>query len=160
MRNYISIMRVQRGLVFLGGIWELIRMPLLFLSLLLVLNPSFHLTTNLALIWLGGPQIFIAAGFILLFFYPDRYSVFAKLLAVGKILQVVTGVGYFFVRSGIIPIPPRTASEDLRQLLVLLFVSIVDLIFFFFLLSYKQPVSHDHGRAELPGFQETLIEEE
>ncbi|MCK4541956.1 MAG: hypothetical protein KAU17_06970 [Spirochaetales bacterium] len=153
-------MRVQRGLLFLGGIWELIRMPLLFLPLLLVLNPSFHLTTNLALIWLGGPQIFIAAGFILLFFYPDRYGGFAKLLAVGKILQVVTGFGYFLAKSGIIPLSSRTDPEDLRQLLVPLFISIVDLIFFFFLLSYKQPASHDHARAELPGFQETLIEEE
>lgn len=159
---------IKKGsILFIGAFYELIRFVLLLVLSTGIVNPGFDPFHMLFLLLVGAPALVLSAGSFLAGMYPDRYGVFTKLIAFGKVLGLIPVFLIIFDSAGILN--AEVAGARAGGLVYLLIgVIVLDLLFFAFLVSYRvrrKPSgdSSDHEnsipRDDLPEWNETRIEE-
>jgi ATP/ADP translocase len=152
----------------LGSIWGVAKFAFLFFVLYLELQNTWFASKTFTVLWLSAPHLMIPAGFLMLWLYPRRYRVYARLLSVGLVLSVASGAGTVIHRfRSILGASLEPQLFGFRTIGILLLATVIDLIFLVFLLSSKasQP-DRERGRptdktnhAELPKWDESDIEE-
>ena len=160
-------MNKKVSVLFIGAFYELIRFVLLLVLSLGVVDPGFDLFHILFLLLICAPGLVLSGGSFLAGMYPERYGVFTKLLAFGKVLGVLPLVLIIFNTAGIF-IPTVTGARWGGLLYLFLGVLVFDLLFFVFLVSYRVRRSPSGGSdthkdpaptGDLPEWHETRIEE-
>ena len=162
-------MEKNNQLFILGAFWEVARFFLLFLILVSEQKQvSGSFTENLMILWFGAAQLAMSAGFILAGLYPEKYGNYAKLLALGKFLGLLPGIGIFIIQAFVLPfVQIRNVFSNFSFLLLPGLILLIDLIFFLFLLSFKtyekkkiNKSAHNDEEKIFPEYDETRIEED
>jgi hypothetical protein len=169
-------MKIQKTVFFLGSVWETFRFVILFFIVLSITGSYATLSRLVGLGWLGSVQLVLVAGFLFLGFFPYRYGLYSKLLALAKLLNIFPAV-ILLVSEVLLLIAPDGAGMErflnapsgLQQLVPLIAViTLLDLLFFIFLLSYSRKVkvnssmqkkNNEHNN-DLPLLKEVSVEEE
>jgi hypothetical protein len=165
--GYYFRMKRARLLFAAGVLWELLRFGV-FLYVTAGLRLQIALTdagSLLMLMLFGGSQLVIPAAYILLFIDEKKYSQYVQLLRIGKALAVFTAflviVKELFIDRGFFYMNLALFS-GMRYLLFVLIGIFFDLIFLYFLLSYRVSKDNDcldtsKNGAGLPGDTETVV---
>lgn len=177
-------MKLRKALLFVGSVWEALRFVLLF-SLLLSLAGDFLSSSRIFMnMWLAGIQLMMVAGFVFMALYGEKYRQYAKLMALGKLLNIFPAVLVLIFETGLLhrgiqlfshvllvsgeeqvaPIETGRSGFDGLFFLVAL-ITLLDLLFFIFLLSYSSDSSNQKKQEEkrnesLPEMEEVSVEEE
>ncbi|MEW5814109.1 MAG: hypothetical protein AB1798_01770 [Spirochaetota bacterium] len=180
---------MKRHVCFLGTLWEMVRFIILLSIITLYINPLMNRGVLMLLVYLGSAQLLMAAGFFFMWSLPGKYSAFARLLTVGKLLGFFSGASLIIFESGIFQIGAKlmllifrnTASTAIEgvslsigglssiALIIFGFVAAIDFSFFIFLLFYKPKKtgksdlargSGKNGTENLPEWKGVRIEEE
>jgi hypothetical protein len=177
----------KRKLVFLSGaVWEIVRFALLYLLLLILMNPSFNIIGSILLVWFGTLHFLMAGLFFFLWIDQKKYSVLLPFASLGKGLNIVPAVLMFIMGTGLFQIgieffsgvrggdlenaTQAGLSEGSMGFLLLLsgIILFFDLIFFFILLSYtlnksaksESRFDEQPGDEHLPKWNDIQVEEE
>jgi len=130
-------MMTRRPIFFIGVVYELFRFGFLFIFGLGILTPAFDQVYILMIMILSSPALLMAAGFLVFALFPETYFQFRKLLALGKLLEMFPLLFALLNSIGII-----TFAGAERQFanvgLLFAVLLLLDLLFFFFLVSYKR----------------------
>ncbi|MFO7849917.1 MAG: hypothetical protein R6V67_08155 [Spirochaetia bacterium] len=94
---------MKRIVPFSAAGWEVLRFFILFLVMTVQLNRQLQGEIALFLLWISVVSLVAAAALFLAGTSPDRYSIFVKLAAVLKILQLFFGVVLVLYIQGVIP---------------------------------------------------------
>ena len=88
----------KRKLVFLtGAVWEVVRFALLYLLLLVLMNPSFNIIGSILLVWFGTLHFLMAGLFFFLWFDQSRHSNLLPFVMLGKGLNIVPALLLFIM---------------------------------------------------------------
>ncbi|MBN2534477.1 MAG: hypothetical protein JXB88_16460 [Spirochaetales bacterium] len=127
-----------------GIIWEIVRFLLFFILITFIYFKPFTGETDTLpwLLFLSSCQLLMPAGYVLLFFNSTKFHVVIQLLRIGKILSLFPSFfiffNEFFIRNTLFSVPFTPLSLYKKGTIVILLISIFfDLIFLYFLLSYK-----------------------
>jgi hypothetical protein len=172
----------KRKIIFLtGAIWEIIRFALLYLLLLVLMNPSFNIIGSILLVWFGTLHFLMACCFFFLWFNQQQYSSLLPFMTLGKGLNILPALFLFIMGTGLFQIgieffrgtrdfgqeyAPQAAFSEGSMGFLLLFSGIIlffDLIFFFIVLSYtlNKPEEPEIQTLEhLPEWTDIHVEEE
>jgi hypothetical protein len=149
-------MKKSNPMFIFGAIWEIIRFFLFFMLAAVIFNKSsaLHRFELLWLILLSAAQLMVPAGFLLVFFFVEKYGSLVRLLTIGKILNVFSAA--LFVFDGLFSDKISQAILDLPfaripYLFLLVAAIFFDLIFLYFLLSYKIDTKMDQGQDNRVG---------
>ena len=108
MKMTIRTLRYRMGkrkIVFLtGAIWEVVRFALLYLLLLVLMNPSFNIIGSILLVWFGTLHFLMACCFFFLWFNQDRYSTLLPFVTLGKGLNILPALILFIMATGLFQI--------------------------------------------------------
>ena len=128
-----------------GIIWEIIRFLFFFLLISFVFFKPFigQAHTILWLLFISSCQFLMPAGYTLLLFNSTKFDVIIQLLRIGKVLNIFPGIFLFidelFLSNSLFSIPLTSLSLFKKAAFLFLSISIFfDLIFLYFLLSYKR----------------------
>ncbi len=183
-------MKIKKALLFVGSVWEALRFVLLF-SLLLSFAGDFLSSSRILMyMWLAGIQLIMVAGFVFMAIYGEKYRQYAKLMALGKVLNIFPAVLVLVFETGLLrrsaelfsnillvssenSVAPIEAGRSGFQGLFFLVavIALLDLLFLIFLLSYasygsygseskKQEEQEEEGDDSLPDMEEVTVEEE
>lgn len=183
-------MKIKKALLFVGSVWEALRFVLLF-SLLLSFAGDFLSSSRILMyMWLAGIQLIMVAGFVFMAIYGEKYRQYAKLMALGKVLNIFPAVLVLVFETGLLrrsaelfsnillvssenSVAPIEAGRSGFQGLFFLVavIALLDLLFLIFLLSYgssgsesknheEQEDQEDQGDDSLPDMEEVTVEEE
>jgi hypothetical protein len=161
-------MRKSRILFLSGIFWELVRFSV-FTLIIIGLFQETMLSGTQKILWLmliGAGQLLLPAAYFLLFLDRVKYYVYIQILRIGKMLSIFVSFSIIiyelfynniFLNAGI----PQ--FYDKRYLLVIFLAIFFDLIFLYFLLSYKgeeedRKLGNMIKEVELPVYSETTIE--
>ncbi len=149
-------------------IWELLRLVIFLYILLLLFNKTLLSGTQVVL-WIlaiGSGQLLFPSSYFLLCLDRVKYAALVQILRIGKILSVV--VSFLIIINELLSTDIflfLTGSQvyDRRYILVVFLGIFFDLIFLYFLLSYKgdedlQNVDQSQTETRLPEFYETKVE--
>jgi hypothetical protein len=153
-------MMTRRPLFFAGAVYELVRFGFLFIFGIGILAPVYDQVNILTIMILSSPALLIAAGFVLLALFPDTYHQYRKLLALGKVLEMLPLMIAFLNSLGIISFADARRQFSNVGLLFGIML-LLDLLFFFFLVSYKRRQKKDTAAEEhnLPVMNEVEVKE-
>lgn len=157
-------------LLFLVEIfWEILRFSLFFYTTVIIQLQSLHGNTN-TLLWLmllGSGMLLVPAGCFLLYVDPVKYDAVIHLVRIGKVLGLFTSlliiVKELFIDVNILASGIAAFIVN-RYLLILLVGIFFDLIFLYFLLSFKRQGVERAGsiaspdEKHLPEFAETYVD--
>jgi len=179
MKMTIRTLRYRMGkrkIVFLtGAVWEVIRFALLYLLLLILMNPSFNIIGSILLVWFGALHFLMACCFFFLWIDQDRYSTLLPFITLGKGLHILPALLLFIMGTGLFQTgivvgqgssPQAAFLEGSMGFIILLLSGIIllfDLIFFFIVLSYtlNKPEENVHQIKEhLPEWKDIHVEED
>lgn len=136
----------------LGSFWEVVRFALVLLAYLTLLVPLRQPLLFLFVVWNSALSLSIAAAYIAMGLYPEKYSVYIHILRTSKIFSVIPGIAVFILTVKMNPlfrtVPDPTyallgAAESgaagggpyhLLRLLLVTVVTAFDLIFLLLLL--------------------------
>lgn len=128
-----------------GIVWEIVRFVFFFLFITFIYFQPFigGTRTILWLLFLSSCQLLIPAGYSLLLFNSTKFHVIIQLLRIGKILSLFPSIfiflDEFLLSSTLFSLPLTSLSLFKKAAFLLLSISIFfDLIFLYFLLSYKK----------------------
>jgi uncharacterized membrane protein len=137
--------------------------------------------------WLAGIQLIMVAGFVFMAIYGEKYRPYAKLMALGKVLNIFPAVLVLVFETGLLrrsaelfsnillvssekSVAPIEAGRSGFQGLFFLVavIALLDLLFLIFLLSYgssgseskNQQEQEEEGDDSLPDMEEVTVEEE
>lgn len=164
-------MKKTKILFLLEVIWESVRILFVFFLAAFI---KFRLLlwdrqTVLWIILLGSSQFLMPAGFILLIFDSIKYNVVIQLLRIGKILNLFAGLFIFIeelvIKESLLFIPQLYSSPVIYfSVLIIALTVFIDLIFLYFLLSYKVGSITETNiiveASTLPDFSETEVNNE
>ncbi|MBN2442379.1 MAG: hypothetical protein JXJ04_13580 [Spirochaetales bacterium] len=150
-----------------GIIWEIVRFLFFFLFITFIyIQPTLGGTQSvLWLLFLCSSQLLMPAGFTLLLFDSTKFQVVIQLLRIGKILSLIPSFFIFFdefiLSSGFFTYPLTGVSLLKKSSILLLSISIFfDLIFLYFLLSFKvKRMNREDGVYESSHLPEYTITE-
>ena len=132
----------QKTQFIFGGVWELLRFFLLFLSVLSVYLPVIQMNEQ-AVLWMiliGSAQLLFPPAYVLIAVNPTKYRSLMNFLCIGKIMSIFL-VSIFLIlhATGISigSIHVRFLAKPVSLYWLLFAVLIFDLIFLFVLLSYR-----------------------
>jgi hypothetical protein len=162
----------KEKIFFLAGVlWELFRFLFFFLLIAFIFFNNFVWNTHtiLWLLFLSSCQLLMPAGYALLIFDSIRFYVVIQLLRIGKILSLFPGIfiliDELLLGKSLFSLPLTTYSLLKKAVFFLLSISIFfDLIFLYFLLSYKEKgkeIAETHGESShLPDYRITEIKDD
>jgi hypothetical protein len=172
----------KRKIVFLtGAVWEIIRFTLLYIILLVLMNPSFNIIGSILLVWFGTLHFLMACCFFFLWFDREKYSILLPFVTLGKGLNILPAIFLFVMGTGLFQIgikffsavkefgqeysPQAAVAEGSMGFLLLIsgIILFFDLIFFFIVLSYtlnKPEKTEDQSEEHLPEWKDIHIEED
>jgi hypothetical protein len=168
------VMKFGRIVLFAGSLWETFRFLLVFLFIVSFTGIMVSPTRVLLLSWLGGIQLIMVMGYLFLALHYEKYMHFTTLLAFGKLLNVFPAIllivfeieGSRALMSSLLMNNGSGTQSELKSFLFLvIFIAVLDLLFFIFLLLFKSGKKSDKvdgkepHRIE-PEVQELTIEEE
>lgn len=167
-------MHIKRTLLFLGTGWEILRFALVFFILLSLSAFDPKSTFVFLIIWFGSIQFVIAGGFFLTGLYPESYGNYSKLLALGKLLNIFPAFLILLFKSGLFVwgaaslrfalkdggfVQTVSQNNEIRFLLPLvLIITLLDLIFFIFLILYQIQDTGHKDRKVPPALEVTVKE--
>lgn len=169
-----------------GAVWEIVRFAMLYLLLLILMNPSFNIIGSILLVWFGTLHFLMAGLLFFLWIDQSRFSVLLPFISLGKGLNIVPALLLFIMGTGLFQIgielfsgvkggnlenaTRAVLSEGSIGYLLLLsgIILFFDLIFFFIVLSYtlnkpeKSVPRYDeqHSDEHLPKWNDIHVEEE
>jgi hypothetical protein len=168
-------MIIRRVFLALGGIWELARYAFIYLLVAGSFNAAMGDNYTPVFLWLGSGQPAVAAGFLYVAAFPGRIAAYRPLLLIAKgagiaaellllltTEAVMTRIGRFLsIGPGVFPEYAALAGTGVFAAAIL----ILDLIFFMFLVSYREDRHTRYRRLpneteNLPKFSDRTIEEE
>lgn len=174
-------MKIKKALLFVGSVWEALRFVLLF-SLLLSFAGDFISSSRIFMyMWLAGIQLIMVAGFVFIALYGEKYRQYAKLMALGKLLNIFPAVLVLIFETGLFHKGVQLFSHVLVAssensvssieagrsgfqglFFLVAVVTLLDLLFFIFLLSYssEDKKQEENGDGSLPDMEEVSVEEE
>lgn len=156
-------------LFFLSGIiWELLRLVVFLFILLLLFDKTLFSGTQVVLwiLLIGSGQLIFPSAYFLLLIDRVKYSALLQILRIGKTLSIA--VSFLIILNELLSTDIflfLTGSQvyDRRYILAVFLGIFFDLIFLYFLLSYKgeedhQKVDQSQTETRLPEFYETKVE--
>jgi hypothetical protein len=165
----LCVMKKERLFFLVEIFWEILRFSLLFYITVIIHFQTIHGNTN-SLLWLvllGSGTLLIPAGCFLLYIDHVKYDVVIHLVRIGKVLGLFTSfliiIKELFIdinlfKTGVIAFLVNS------YLLIILIGIFFDLIFLYFLLSFKRRsgetlvVNSENDEKRLPEFSETIVE--
>jgi len=154
-----------------GIIWEIARFLLFFLLISYVYFqplPGGN-RTILWILFLSSSQLLMPAAYTLLLFNSIKFHVVIQLLRIGKIISLLPSLLIFFdeflFNFSLFTVPLSSVSLYRKGILLFLSISIFfDLIFLYFLLSYKktgkEPDEIKGESSHLPDYTVTEVKNE
>ncbi|MBN1410743.1 MAG: hypothetical protein JW969_07845 [Spirochaetales bacterium] len=135
-------MKNSKPVFIFGTLWEILRFFLFFSMIIVIFNEKTTLY-RFEILWfliLSAAQLIIPGCYLLLIFFPDKYRVILQPLRMGKILNLLCSV--LFIIDGLFSDQTIKLRLDLPfasipYLILILGTVFFDLIFLYFLLSYK-----------------------
>ncbi len=86
-------MPLVKTLLFIAAVWELLRFAVLYLLFATQVTTGIGASVDhFITLWFGAPQLALAAGFLFMALYPERYAAFMNLLRLGKLLATAAAV--------------------------------------------------------------------
>lgn len=134
-------MTTKRVVCFAGFLWEMLRTVAIFRLGAALLGPrrGFELVI---ILWCAVGQTVMPLGFFFLGLYPEKYEAYVKLLAVGKVAALLTGIVAVAASSGLLPAGLRLveggASPRFSVVAGFTFVLLLDALFLTLLLMYPR----------------------
>jgi hypothetical protein len=161
-------MRKSRILFLSGIFWELVRFSVFTLIIIGLLQETLISGTQ-KILWLmliGAGQLLLPAAYFLLFMDQIKYYAYIQILRIGKMLSIFVSFSiiiYELLYNNIFLYAGSPQFYDKRYLLIVFLAIFFDLIFLYFLLSYKredknQKLGNLNNEVELPVYSETTIE--
>lgn len=159
-----------RPFFFLGALYELLRISILFIFAVGVITPELDQVIILLFVLLAAPGIVIFAGYLFIGIYTSKYGILTKILAIAKVSAVFPVIIGALNALGFITFSSARYQLESAGLLFGIII-LFDLLFFLFLVSYKnreetvmsspadtagQP---DESRSELPEMEEVDLED-
>lgn len=164
----------------LGSFWEVVRFAMILLAYLTLIMPLRQPLLFLFIIWNASLALSIAAAYIALALYPEKYGVYIHILRTAKIFSIIPGIAVFvltlnfnaFIRTVPNPADPLfsaaesgAAEGNPYQLLRLMLISITilaDVIFLLFLLLWgrekRKPETAPPPAEHLPLMEDVHME--
>ncbi len=155
-----------RPIFFLGALFELLRIGILFILAVNFISPEVDQVHILFFVLLAAPGFMIFAGYLFLGLNPLYYQRLVSLLIVGKMAELFPALLAALNTMGIITFESATYQLESMGLLFGIIV-LFDLLFFLFLVSYNRRLSRinrtkkpsENIHHSLPDIEEVEIEE-
>jgi hypothetical protein len=144
-------MKKSSSMFIFGTVWEIIRFFLFFLLAVLIFNKSMTVR-RFELLWfilISAGQLMVPGGYLLIYFFPEKYGSMTRLLSIGKVLNLFSAALFIFDGLFSERISQATINLPFVQipyLIILVLAIFFDLIFLYFLLSYKLGANLPQGR--------------
>ncbi len=160
-------MKVRRGLLLAGSLWELVRFFLVLLLFAAVLTGTTG-AGSWVFPWLllaGSGNLLIAAGIGMVALFPARYGRLVALLRLGKVLSIFAFL-LLAVSGGMGPAAGfevlQAGRASVRGSAVLVLVALLDVLLLGVLLRWRSGDEPHHGPAgapaeKLPEYDETEV---
>ncbi|MFP4484904.1 MAG: hypothetical protein ACLFO1_08640 [Spirochaetaceae bacterium] len=125
----------HRILFFLAALWEVARFIATFNIATLILAVNTSMVKATAVVWLGSPQLILAAGFLVIGAVPERKAPLLNALRLGKLLEVASlALVLATLRQSAMV---GTGFQAFFVTIAPYVVGVVDLILLILLLSYR-----------------------
>lgn len=156
-------MRNFRSFFFIGAFYELLRVIGLFIFTFGFISPQIDEVHGLLFVMLAAPGFTIFAGMVMIGVHPGKFRGGTKLLAFGKLAGLLSAIFAALNALGILTFKHAQYQLYGSGLLFGLFI-LFDLIFFLFLISYKEAstppeTTISESETVLPEIQEVTLEE-
>ncbi len=144
----------------LSAAWEFLRFGIVFFVIFSgVQDTKFSFT--FLLLWFGSSQLMLPVGFLAFGLFPTKYAAVRPLLVFGKLINCILGIVLIAIDAVPLFFSQSVAgSRPVFTFFMIVLVIVFDLIFFSFLLSWKEKQKTDQNSKQLPGFDVTRVEEE
>jgi hypothetical protein len=125
----------HRILFFLAALWEVIRFVAAFNIATLIFAVNTSMVKATAIVWLGSPQLLLAAGFLFIGAMPHKKGPVLNILRLGKALELASALLLvILLRRSIVF---ETGFEAFFLAVAPVVIAALDLILLIVLLSYR-----------------------